>query len=325
MKAIVNTAPGRMEWLDVPTPQPGAGQVRIRTAACGICATDLEMIKGWGRTGFPAIPGHEWAGVVDAVGPDADKALVGRPCVADNVWSDNGEVGFEHAGGYGQYLLTEARLVQTLPDDFPLWMATLIEPLAVCLRVMRRLRLEPCRSVLVIGDGPIGLLMLLLLKKNGVQHVVVAGGRPTRLKLAKDLGATTVLNYHDSGDFMDRLGSLSEPPFAAVIEVSGSGQAMDAAVNVAPRGCKILVVGDYGSAKASFPWNQILHRELELIGSNASAGAWPEAVRLAVSRVLPLERLISRRLSASAFEQALELTRRDRDMVKVVIEWDGQP
>ena len=61
MKAIVNTAPGCVDWKDVPTPEPAPGQVRIRTAACGICATDLEMIAGWQRTSFPAIPGHEWS------------------------------------------------------------------------------------------------------------------------------------------------------------------------------------------------------------------------------------------------------------------------
>src|SRR5512133_2714339 len=96
MKAIVNTAPGRLELCQWPAPQPQAGQVRIRTAACGICATDLQMIAGWKRTGFPSIPGHEWSGVVDAAGPDVDPAILGRACVADNVLSDGGEVGFEH-------------------------------------------------------------------------------------------------------------------------------------------------------------------------------------------------------------------------------------
>ena len=85
MKAIVNTAPGRVEWQDCPMPEPGPGQVRIRTAACGVCATDLAMIAGWQRTGFPAIPGHEWSGMVDAVGPGVDCALLGKPCVAENV------------------------------------------------------------------------------------------------------------------------------------------------------------------------------------------------------------------------------------------------
>ena len=79
------------------------------------------------------------------------------------------------------------------------------------------------------------------------------------------------------------------------------------------------MIGDYAAGRADFPWNRILLGELELIGSNASAGAWPEAVRLA--NALPLERLISRRLPASAYAEALELVRNSRDLVKVVLEW----
>src|ERR1039458_955422 len=101
MNAIVNTGPGCLEWKVWPTPEPGPGQLRVRTAACGICATDLEMVAGWTRTGFPSIPGHEWAGVVDTVGRGVDGALAGKPCVAENVLTDGGEVGFEHPGGYG--------------------------------------------------------------------------------------------------------------------------------------------------------------------------------------------------------------------------------
>ena len=98
MNAIVNTAPGRLEWRVCPMPEPGPGQVRIRTLACGVCATDLAMIAGWKRTGFPAIPGHEWYGVVDQLGVGVDAALLGRRCVADNVQPDGGEVGFELIG-----------------------------------------------------------------------------------------------------------------------------------------------------------------------------------------------------------------------------------
>ena len=83
-------------------------------------------------------------------------------------------------------------------------------------------------------------------------------------------------------------------------------------------------MGDYGDSRAGFPWNQLLHRELELIGSNASAGAWPEALRLAVAGALPLVRLVSRQFPAAAFAEALEMTRSSRDVVKVVMEW-GEP
>jgi len=335
VNAIVNTAAGRVEWQDWPTPQPGPGQVRVRIAACGICATDLEMIAGppaWQRTGFPAIPGHEWSGWVDAVGPDGDAGLIGRPCVAENVLADGGEVGFEHPGGYGQLLLTEANNVLPLPAGFPLHVAALIEPLAVCVRATRRLRIERRESALILGDGPVGLLMLALLKADGIKRIVLVGGRPARLDLAGQLGADAVINYHEAGDGMvvaisaeAEKGSPKSGrpgfPFQNVVEASGSTDAARTAIELASPGGHVLVIGDYGGGRADFPWNRLLHRELELIGSNASAGAWPEAVRLATSGAVPLDQLISRRLPAASFAEAIDLARHSRDVIKVVMEW----
>jgi threonine dehydrogenase-like Zn-dependent dehydrogenase len=322
MKAIVNTGRNRLEWREMPLPQPGAGQVRIRTAACGICATDLEMIAGWKRTGFPAIPGHEWSGVVEAVGTGAAKRLLGRPCVAENVLSDGGEVGFEHPGGYAEYFLTEARNVRLLPARFDLATATLIEPLAVCVRAVRRLNVKAAGPALIFGDGPIGLITALLLERQGVRNVCLAGGRSGRLRLARKLGKFQTLNYHEAGpDLAQGVRVAWADPFPVVIEASGSPRAMAAGLELAARGGKVLVIGDYGRAKAGFRWNHLLHRELTLIGSNASAGAWPEAVRLAGEAGLPLHRLISRRFAAAQFAKALDHVRSSRDVMKVVLEW----
>ncbi len=325
MKAIVNTGPGQLELQEWPLPQPAAGQVRIRTAACGICATDLRMIAGWERTGFPAIPGHEWAGVVDAVGPGGDRTLVGCRCVAENVLSDGGEVGFEHPGGYGQYLLTEARHVYALPGGFPLSEAVLVEPLAVAVRAVRRLRLEDRRRVLAFGDGPTGLLILMLLLRAGAGEVVVVGGRAERLALARELGAARVLNYHDmAGDLATAVGKSCGGSFPNVVEASGSQVAIEAGLRLAGPGGHVLVVGEYADACASFRWNHLLLREIELIGSNASAGAWPEAVRLAVEGGLPLSRLVSHRLPVERFAEGIELVRsRGNGVIKVVLQWPG--
>jgi threonine dehydrogenase-like Zn-dependent dehydrogenase len=322
MKAIVNTRADGLKWLEVPLPRPAPGQVRIRTAACGICTTDLEMIAGWDRTGFPSIPGHEWSGVVDAAGSEADATLVGRPCVAENVQADGGEVGFEHPGGYGQYLLTEARLVQPLPAAFPLTTAVLIEPLAVCIRGLWRLRLEDRSRALIFGDGPIGMLMLLLLRREAVRDIVLVGGRPARLALAQELGAARVLNYHEAqGSPVDAISTALGEGFGSVIEASGSAQAMESALKLATVGGKVLVMGDYAQARADFPWDLLLHRELELIGTNASAGAWPEAVRTATEGALPLTRLISKVCPAERYAEAFDLMRSSREAVKVVLEW----
>jgi threonine dehydrogenase-like Zn-dependent dehydrogenase len=323
MKAITNTAPNVLAWQEWPIPQPGPGQVRIRVGACGICATDITMIAGWERTTFPCIPGHEWSGTVEALGAGVDPALAGRRCVAENVLSDGGEVGFEHPGGYAPYLLTEARNVYPLPDDYPLARAALIEPLAVMVRALRRLRLEDRRSALVLGDGPIGLLAVMLLKASAVAEIVLVGGRDPRLELGCQLGATAAVNYHASTNLAKAIHAASPAPFANVIEASGSPAALAVSLEVAGQGGKIAVIGDYGAAQAGFAWNRILHRELELIGSNASAGAWPEAVRLAVQGGLPLDRLITNRLPVHEFQTGYALTRRrGPEVIKVVLEWE---
>jgi len=165
--------------------------------------------------------------------------------------------------------------------------------------------------------------MLALLSRRRVGRIVLVGGRDPRLDTARALGAFTV-NYHDAGPALG--GAVAEAGggedgFANVIEASGSPEALEAGLDLAAQGGKVLVVGDYGAARADFPWNRLLHRELELIGSNGSAGAWDEAVRLAVTGAVPLERLISRRLPASSFAEALDLARHGRDVIKVVMEW----
>ena len=322
MRAIVNTGPNQLELAKLPLPDPQAGQVRIQTAACGICATDFKMIAGWERTGFPAIPGHEWSGIVESVGGGVDAGWIGRRCVAQNVLTDGGEVGFEHPGGYSEYFVTDAANLRFLPDNFSLTEATLIEPLAICVRGIRRLRLEDRRTALIFGDGPIGLLMLCLLRLQKVEYILLAGGRPARLKLAREIGADMTLNYHELGvDLVAKIHGRFRLGFANVIEASGSDTAMRACRPVAQDKGKILVIGDYGSAQADFLLNDLLLHELELIGSNASAGAWDDALRLATEGAIPLAKLISRTVPAEEFKQGMELARNSPEMIKVVLKW----
>jgi threonine dehydrogenase-like Zn-dependent dehydrogenase len=108
-----------------------------------------------------------------------------------------------------------------------------------------------------------------------------------------------------------------------VAECSGSADALAAGMSAAAKGGRLLLVGDYKKAQAQFPWNRMIHGELRLIGSNASAGAWPEAVKLVVRREIPLERLVTHRLPARRFSEAMELARSCREAIKVVLCWDA--
>jgi threonine dehydrogenase-like Zn-dependent dehydrogenase len=236
---------------------------------------------------------------------------------------DGGEVGFEHPGGYAGYFLTETDKLHFLPDDFPMAAAALIEPLAVATRALRRFRLTDKSSALVIGDGPLGLLLTILLKRAGVCGVTVTGGRENRLALAARLGAERTLNYHhfrDGGTGVVRkaLGMS----FPNIIEASGSAAAANMAVELASGMARVLFVGDYKKARTDFIWNHLLINELELIGSNASAQAWPEAVRTALAVQKSLSELISAEYPAGQFAAAFDALKHNRDLIKVILRWD---
>jgi len=323
MKAIVNTGAGRLELLELPMPQPAAGEVRIRTAACAICATDLKMISGWQRTGFPSVPGHEWSGTVDAVGERVDASLIGKRCVAENVLRDGGEVGFEHPGAYGQYFVTEADNLHLIPADFSPHLAALTEPVAVSMHALKRLG-NAEEPFLIFGDGPIGLILVTLLIRAGKNNVVVVGGREERLNLASELGATETFNYHRQAEGLaEIIHQKTSTCFPTIIDASGSANAMAASFElIAPRG-KILVMGDYGDARANFLWNDVMHREVQIIGSCSGAGARAEAVRLAVEGNLPFEELVTHRFAAEEFREAFDLMRnRNAGVIKIVLEWE---
>ncbi len=321
MKVILNTAKGELKLADLAKPSPGAGEVLIRTSVCGICASDFEMIDGWDRGKYPQILGHEWSGVVEECGAGVDKSLLGVPCVAENVMKDGGEVGFEHPGGYGQYFTTEAEKIIPLPKGFDMEIASLIEPLAVAVRGIRRLNPSD-KPALIIGDGPIGLLMLMLLKRHGVEDVTLIGGREGRLKIAIEIGASRTLNYHDAGNSLpDYVAGCGLKKFSSIIEAAKSADAIPLASRMAKKEAKILLIGNYVEVRSEVILQEFLHKEFELIGSNASAGAWPEAVKIAAEGGLPLRKIISGVYRAEDFEEAMKTARHSRSSLKILLKW----
>jgi len=261
------------------------------------------------------------------VGPGVPDSLLGCRCVGENVLSNGGEVGFEHPGGYGEYFLTEAERLWRIPESLSDEAATLVEPLAVAVRAVRRMRVRKRDKALIFGDGPIGLLVAALLRAREVRSVTLVGGREPRMKLAMELGVQAVLNYHRLAgrDLTVAVREHVRGNFPLVVEASGSLAAAGAALGLAAAGGRVIVVGDYGDACVDARWNMILHRELTIVGSNASAGAWAEAVRLVSDRVLPLERLVSHVYPVERYQDALTAMDKDPTAIKVVLSWrDGR-
>ncbi len=322
MRALVQIGPNVLAMRELPMPEPLAGEVRIRTGAVGICATDLEMLAGWERTGYPAIPGHEWAGIVDAVGLGVDPSWVGRRCVGDNILSPGVEVGFERPGGYAQYFCTRADHLYEIGDT-PFAVATLVEPLAVCLRGLRRMALVDRSAALVVGDGPIGLLIVAALRRAGVGRLALLGGREARLALGRSLGATESIDRHALADLAtairERMGEGGVPN---VVEASGSVAGLELALDVVAAGGRVLVLGGYSDGRAGFRWNDLLHREWTLIGSNTGSGAWGEAAAWLCGESTIFEPLITHRYPFARYAEALATVRdRSSGAAKVVLSW----
>lgn len=319
MKAIVNTAPGKLEMCELPLPEPKSGEVRIKTIACGICATDFEMIDGCARSKYPQILGHEWTGIIDKVGTEGSQSIIGTICVGENVLASGGEIGFEYPGGYAEYFITVAENLHFLPEDISIEKTMLTEPLAVSVRGLRRLKLTNKNNALIFGDGPIGLIMLILLKKAGVQTIGLIGKRPKRLDLAKKLGASFCINFDDTKKAIKK---QKQAHFFNFIEASGSGEALDTLFELTSLGSRILLLGDYGEQSANLNWLEVIHKELTIIGSNASAGAWSEATDLIQSKDLLFEKLITHNFPADEFCKAVNTARKPEfNAIKVLLHW----
>jgi len=187
-----------------PKPVPGGDDVLIKVKATGICGTDLEVIEGHlgyytsGLAKYPIVPGHEWVGEIHAVGENVKGFAVGEHVVGETIipcWKCNYchsgsyqrclnkmETGIMNkSGAFAEYLIYPARTLHKLSKDVPIASGCLIEPLSVAVNAAKRVSLKKSDFVVIFGDGPIGLFLLMVAKAIGARTVVV-GGLDNRLE-----------------------------------------------------------------------------------------------------------------------------------------------
>ncbi len=252
---------------DVEQPKPGAGQVLAKVRACGICGSDLHFARyadqmiaagraannGIGSTidlERGVVMGHEFIGEVVEAGPgaeqwDAGTRVVSMPVLVDPT-APRGHHGIgystEYPGAYGEYVLMSAPLLLQVPHHVTDEAAATTEPCAVGLHAVREAKLQAGDNVLVMGAGPIGLMTLLWLKREGVRHVTVSEFAPPRQELARRLGADQVVNPLEE-NLADRFAAAAGGPPDVVFECVGVGGTLEQAMElVKPRG-RVIVVG----------------------------------------------------------------------------------
>lgn len=312
MAAAVYQRPGEVRIEHRPVPEPGPGQVLVEVGHCGICGSDIHLVlDGWGRPGV--VEGHEWTGVVAAVGPDivdwtpGDHVVGGpaarcgrcRRCRAGqpSQCEDRGrsmvdDLGLD--GAFADYVLVDQRSLLPLPAGLSPRAAALAEPLAVALHAITRGQIGPDDSVMVLGAGPIGALSVAALVARGLGPITVVEPGAARQQLARDLGAAAVLHPDDLEVFPpwepDR---IADGAVDVVLECSGRKDAIEAGFCQLARGGRLVMVGA-GIDAPTFDLNRMLLNELTVTGSFVyDEGGFDDALALLASDGFPVDALIA--------------------------------
>lgn len=296
----------RLQSVEPQPPQPG--EVQLRVAYCGVCGTDVHIYHGAmaQRLHLPQVIGHEVSAEIVALGDGVvgwqpgDRVTVRplQPGAEDP--SDNGQkhigknlkfIGIDSPGGMQQYWNVPAYTLHRLPDHLSLQLGAMIEPLAVACHDVRLGEVQAGENVVVIGGGPIGILIALVAKQKGA-NVLISEVNTARLALAESLGLTTI--NPSTTDLVAGVGVFSSGAMADVVfEVSGVQVSVASMTQVARARGRIVMVAIHAEPKAidlfRFFW-----RELRLIGARVYEPIdFDEAIDLAASGALPLDKLIT--------------------------------
>ncbi len=315
--------------------EPAEGEVRIKVAYSGVCGTDVHIYHGMmdKRVDMPQTIGHEMSGTIDAVGAgvsgyEAGDKVVVRPL--DDTKAKPSDKGFNHIceelnfigidspGSMQQYWNVPAFTLHKLKENTDLKLAALIEPLSVATHDVRLSGLVAGETAVVLGGGPIGLLVAMVAKEVGAQ-VIISEVNPVRIAKAKALGFDAVSPLEV--DLVDYVHGKTEGRKADVVfEVAGVQPALDVMTEVAGIRGRIVMVAIHGEPK---PVNlfKFFWKELKLIGARVyEKEDYEKSIALITANELPFEEMITDVQPLSNIQQVFENIDKNPDGLKVLMD-----
>ena len=342
MKSLLLSEYNHLELTDQPRPVPAADELLIQVAACGICGSDVHGFDGsTGRRIPPIVMGHEAAGTVVAVGADVAAFKPGDRVTFDSTvycgacyfclrgeinLCDNRQVlgvscgEYSRAGAFAEFLTVPARIAYRLPDHFSFAEAAMLEAVSVALHGVSVSRMSGGETVLVIGAGMIGLLLLQAARVAGAARVFVADVDATRLMLAADLGADQTFQASGAALIDQILTLTGGNGVDVVLEAVGRDETITSAIDVVCKGGTVTLVGNI-SPQVTLPLQKVVSRQIRLQGSCASSGEYPSAIDLIASGKIRVAPLITAVVPLSAGPSWFQrLHAREPGLMKIVLD-----
>jgi len=337
MRVSVLRAARDLAVEDRPRPEPGAHEVLVRVGSVGICGSDVHYYDH-GRIGRfvvedPLVLGHEASGTIEEVGSAVEGLRPGQrvsvePGVPDLTCSQCLAGRYNLCpnmrffatppvdGAFSEYVVVHSAFAHPVPDEIGDDAAALLEPLSVGVWANQKAGTTAGSRVLITGAGPVGLVSLQTALAFGAVEVTVSDINPSRLALARDLGAIATVDPRSAS-----LDDLSKAP-DVLLECSGFPPAIADGIRALDGAGRAVLVG-MGGDEVPLPLARIQERELTVTGTFRYANTWPTAISLVAAGRVDLDRLVTGHYGLDQVEDALQAGRRDEHSVKVMVHPNG--
>lgn len=313
MKALRLESIGHLFVRDVEKPRPGPDDLLVRVEACGVCGTDRHLLHGEFPSRPPVTIGHEFAGIVEAMGADVTGFKIGDRITGDpniscgrcpqcmagrvNLCRKLEAIGIHRDGGLADYVIVPQKQAFGIPLSLDPLHGAFCEPLACCLHGIDMAEIRTGSSVVVLGGGVIGLLTVQLARLAGATTVILSTRQESKRRLAEDVGATATVDPSSTVVIDAIAGPAGLVPGGVdiVIECAGVPDTMAQTTKLAKAGGTVVILGVMAQGtKIEIEPFDILFRELRVLGSFINPFVHRRAADLVASGAINVAKLISR-------------------------------
>ncbi len=335
MKATLYEGNKVLSIIDKDIELPKANEVRIKVAYAGVCGTDMHIYHGMmdKRVNIPLTIGHEMSGTIDAIGEDVKEYKIGEKVVVrplddrlvkpsdkgfNHICEELKFIGIDSPGAMQQYWNVPAFTLHKLPETTDLKLAALVEPLSVATHDVRMSGLKPNEYAVVLGGGPIGMLIALVAKEMGA-NVIISEVNETRIAKAKEMGLEAVNPI--ATNLVEYVKEKTEGRLADVVfEVAGVQSTLDIMTEVAGIRGRIVMVAIHGEPK---PVNlfKFFWKELQLIGARVyEKEDYEKSIQLINENTLPFSEMITSVVPLSEIQEIFEGIDKNPNGMKTLID-----
>jgi 2-desacetyl-2-hydroxyethyl bacteriochlorophyllide A dehydrogenase len=327
MKAAVVTKPYEMKIMEVDVPSIGANDVLVKVKATGICGTDLSIYTGkYSADKLPLIPGHEFSGIVAAVGDNVTNVAVGDVVTADINMScgtcyycrqgqklmcaDFNQLGIHINGSFAEYVKAPKEQVHIIPEGMPFEYAAFIEPLSCAIHAFKATDVTLGSSVVIIGAGGLGIMHTQVAKLRGAAPIILVSRNAKRNEIALRMGAVAEVKRLTGGRGAD-----------FVIESVGSAETYEEAFKMVRPGGAIAAFGiTAGDTTIPVSTFDLVLKELTVAGSCAGVGKdWVDAIALLQYGRIKPDPVFSLKIPLEELEATLKQLMTDKELFKVFV------